>query len=542
MRQIRLMVLLGALLALTGVAAAQDVTRPEGWDDESHGNDVDPNYAVVFPQDKVNEITITISPEHWQAMLDDMTNLYGEFGSNPGGGGPMMNEDIMVPPGGAQGMPPEGMQPPPDGQGGPRIVRGGGMDFSMENPIWVEADVEMDGVVWTNAGIRFKGNSSLASAWRSGNYKLPFKLNMDEFEDAHPEIDNQRFYGFDELSFSSNWSDDSLLREKVTADIFREAGLASANTAFYAVYVDYGEGPVYFGLYTAVEVVEDTVIGTQFADDSGNAYKPEGAAATFAAGSFNEEELDKQNNEDEADYSDVQALYEALHSETRTTDPEAWQDALEAVFDVDTFLKWMAANTVVQNWDTYGQMSHNYYLYNDPETGLLTWIPWDNNMALGDGAGMGGMFRIERRGGPPADQTTQPGDADGGQAQSPVMRGGPGGPGGDRRAMELDKSGVSDEWPLISYLWDVPEYQETYRQYVAEVAAGAFEPTKMAETYQYYHDLIAPYVTGENGEQAGHTHLSSPDAFDTALQTLIDHAQARYDEAMAYVEGAAVEE
>jgi spore coat protein H len=538
-----LIVMLAALLALTGLASAQDVTRPEGWNEASHGNDVDPNYEVVFPQDKVNEIIITISPENWQAMLDDMTGLYGEFGSNPGGGGPMMmNEDIMIPPGGAQGMPPEGMQLPPDGQGGPRIFRGGGMDFSTENPIWVEADIEMDGVVWTNAGIRFKGNSSLASAWRSGNYKLPFKLNMDEFEDAHPEIDNQRFYGFDELSFSSNWSDNSLLREKVTADVFREAGLASANTAFYAVYVDYGEGPVYFGLYTAVEVVEDTVIGTQFADDSGNAYKPEGAAATFAAGSFNEEEFDKQNNEDEADYSDVQALYDALHSETRTNDPEAWQAELEAVFDVDTFLKWMAANTVVQNWDTYGQMSHNYYLYNDPETGLLTWIPWDNNMALGDGAGMGGMFRIERREPPATQDNSQPGDPDGGQAQSPVMRGGPGGLGGDRSAMELDKSGVSDEWPLINYLWDIPEYQEMYRQYVAEVAAGAFEPSKMAETYQTYHDLIAPYVTGENGEQAGYTHLSSPDAFDTALQTLIDHAQARYDAAMAYVAEARGEE
>lgn len=552
MRQIRLIAIMAALLALTGLAAAQDAGRPEGWGVESHGNDAAPNYEIVFPQDKVNEITITITPENWQAMLDDMTGLYGEFGANPGGGGPM-NEDIMVPPGGAQGMPPEGMQFPPDGQmppegmqfppggqGGPRIFRGG-MGLSTENPIWVEADVEMDGVVWTNAGLRFKGNSSLASAWRSGNYKLPFKLNMDKFEDTYPEIDNQRFYGFDELSFSSNWSDDSLLREKVTADIFREAGLASANTAFYAVYIDYGEGPIYFGLYTAVEVIEDTVIQTQFADDSGNAYKPEGAAATFAAGSFDEEQLDKQNNEKAADYSDVRALYEALHSDTRTTDPDAWRAGLEAVFDVDTFLLWMAANTVVQNWDTYGQMSHNYYLYNNPDNGLLTWVPWDNNMALGDGVGMGGM-RIERRGPPAGQNNSQSGNPDGGQGQGPIFRGGPGGPGGDRSAMAFDKSAVSDEWPLIAYLWDVPEYQETYRQYVAEVAAGAFEPTKMAATYQTYHDLIAPYVTGEHGEQASYTHLSSPDAFDTALQTLIDHAQARYDAALAYVESAAVEE
>ena len=104
--------------------------------------------------------------------------------------------------------------------------------------------------------------------------------------------------------------------------------------------------------------------------------------------------------------------------------------------------------------------------------------------------------------------------------------------------MEFDKLAVSDEWPLISYLWDIPEYQDAYRQYVEQVATGAFEPSKMAATYLYYHDLIAPYVTGEHGEQSGYTHLSSPDAFDAALQTLIAHAQARYDAAMAYVESA----
>ncbi len=27
-------------------------------------------------------------------------------------------------------------------------------------------------------------------------------------------------------------------------------------------------------------------------------------------------------------------------------------------------------------------MTQNYYLYNNPDNGLLTWIPWDNNEAL----------------------------------------------------------------------------------------------------------------------------------------------------------------
>ena len=39
-----------------------------------------------------------------------------------------------------------------------------------------------------------------------------------------------------------------------------------------------------------------------------------------------------------------------------------WRANLETVFDTDVFLKYLAVNTVVQNWDTYGRMTHNYYL------------------------------------------------------------------------------------------------------------------------------------------------------------------------------------
>ncbi len=68
-------------------------------------------------------------------------------------------------------------------------------------------------------------------------------------QEEYTEIDDQRFYGFKQLSLSSNYSDNSFLREKVAADIFRESGVPAAQTAFYQVYVDYGEGPIYFGLY-----------------------------------------------------------------------------------------------------------------------------------------------------------------------------------------------------------------------------------------------------------------------------------------------------
>lgn len=496
------------LMLGTSVTTAQDTTRPEGWDDHSHGNDTEPVYDVVFPQDAVNTITIHFMPENWQAIQADMTTLFGEFGTRqnrgggapPGGDGgqPPANFDPnQAPPMGGDGQPPANFDPnqtPPNGGGFPGGA--GGMDFSEENPMWVMADIAFNGKMWTNVGFRYKGNSTLTGAWGNGSLKLGFKLNFDRYEDDYPEIDNQRFYGFDELSFSSNFRDSSYLHEKAAADIFREAGVAAANTAFYAVYMDYGDGPVYIGLYTVVEVIEDTVIETQFADDSGNLYKPEGTGASFQAGTFDEETFSKETNEDEADYRDILALFDALHADTRTSDPETWRANLEAVLDVDGFMHWLAVNTVIQNWDVYGTMAHNYYLYNDPSTGLLTWIPWDNNEAFSSRGG-------GRRGG---------------------------GATGD-----LSQASVNEPWPLIRYLMDDPTYKALYDTYVEETAAGAFEPAKMEATYRALHELIAPYVLGDGGAQAADMELDSAATFEESLTQMIEQVNQRQAAVQAYL-------
>jgi len=439
-----------------------------------------PDYDVVFPQDTVNEITITISPDNWALMMEDMTIIYGEQGSGQRAG-----------PAGSPGKAPgEGQNPTADGQNPPpaqmmpgRPGAGKMGDADDQNPVWVEAEFSFNSESWDHIGIRFKGNSSLRSTWGSGSLKLPFKLDFDQYEDEFPETENQRFYGFKQLSLASNYRDDSALREKIAADLFREAGVPSAQTAFYAVNIDYGEGPVYFGLYTAVEVVDDTLIETQFNDDNGNVYKPEGAGATFAAGSFSEGSFDKETNQDEDDYSDILALFEILHDQTRTSDPESWRENLEAVFDVDTFLNWLAVNTVIQNWDTYGVMQHNYYLYNDPDTGQLVWIPWDNNESFKSN----GQMR-------------------------------------DRSGLYLDLSGVGDNWPLVSYLRDDPIYYQKYLSYMDEFLKEGFVLEEMTETYQYYHSLIAPYVMEEGQE---FTQISSSQAFNKSVAGLIQYTQER---------------
>ena len=421
------------------------------WSETTHGNSVNPDYDIVFPQDKVNRIDLIISSTNWNIMLDDMTNKYGSFGSRRGG-------------------------PPSD------------LD---ENPIYVPCSLFFNDVKWYQVGIRFKGNSSLKTSWENGIWKLPLRLNMDRFEDEIPEINNQRFYGFKELSLANNYDDESFLREKVVPEIFRDFGVPAPQTAFYRIYIDYGDGPIYFGLYTMIEIVDDTMIEDQFTEDYGNLYKPEGAGASFAKNTFSSSYFEKKTNE-ETDWSNIEALFDILHSSQRTTDAVAWRVSLEEVFNAEEFLRWLAVNTTIQNWDTYGVMTHNYYLYNNPENNQLTWIPWDNNEALQTG----------KQGG----------------------------------ALSISCNEVSSNWPLIRYLLDDDFYIQMYKSYLRDFIGTAFEPSKMISKYQYFANLIREYAVGVNGEQSRYTFLESDGDFDSAIRELISHVSIRNSVVQNYID------
>ncbi len=414
------------------------------WSEETHGNDTEPNYQVVFDHGEVIRFDILIGSDEWSDMQADLASRLGSPGGMPAGG---------------------------------------------SDPIWVPCSIHFNDTEWYHVGIRYKGNSSLRSSYQQGIEKLPLKLDFDQFEDDYPEISNQRFYGFKQLSLKNNFDDPSMVREKVGSDLFREFGLVSPRTAFCVVYLDHGTGPEYHGVYTLVEEVDDTVLDSQYGNSEGNLYKPEGPAATFAEGSFNQMQMEKKNNEELADYSDVYALYEILHASDRISDIETWKNALDDILSVDRFLKWLAANTAMQNWDTYGKMSHNYYLYHHPEDGLIHWIPWDNNEALMNG----------KQGG----------------------------------ALGLSLEEVANNWPLIRYLIDVPEYRQVYEQYLFEFIEGIFAPSQMILLYSEYQELLKEHA---HAELAPFTFLRNQSEFDVAMDRLKDHVQERADAIHAYLE------
>jgi len=420
------------------------------WTETTHSNLAEPNYSVVFKQNEVLRFDIKISSDDWSTMQSDLAANLSSSSGRPGGAPTTSDSDY--------------------------------------DPIWVPCSFNYNDTEWYHVGIRYKGNSSLQSAYQMGNKKLSFKIDFDEFEGDYPAMKNQRFYGFKQLNLNNNYDDPSLMREKVGADLFRQFGLASAQTAFCIVYIDNGTGPKYYGVYALVEEVDDTVLDSQFADGSGNLYKPDGDAASFAQGTYDTDEFYLKTNEEAATYTDVKVLYDIINSSVRTSDVNTWKTNLEAVFNVDTYMKWLAANTVIQNWDTYGRMTHNYYLYNNPENNLLTWIPWDNNEAFQEGKQEG--------------------------------------------ALSLSLSEVGSNWPLIRYLIDIDEYNQMYESYLQQFVDEVFVPTSLISSYSSYYDLLKDYAYAE---ESGYTYILYDSQFDQAVATLKTHVQSRNDAVNVYL-------
>lgn len=445
-----------ALLFLMGMTTAckkevfvENGTGLADWTTASHSNSADPNYDIVFNQDKVNRIDIVLTAEEYQIMQDDLASLSASAG---GGGGP----------------------------------GGGGGSFPDETPIYVACDFYFNNIQWYNVGVRYKGNSSLYSSYGQGIKKLPLRLKFDKFEDEYPEINDQRFYGFKDISMSSNYDDASCMREKTATDLFREFGVPASQSAFYEVYLDEGDGPVYYGLYTMVDVIFDAMLETQFGSESGNCYKPDGDGAQFSSTGFTLDDFEKKTNEDAGDWSDIQAMYNALHSNTRLTDVEQWKTDLESLFDVDGFLKYLAVNNTIQNWDTYGNMSHNYYLYHDPADDLIKWIVWDNNEALSTG----------------------------------------------RNALSFEMNEVNNDWPLISYIVAIDEYRTIYDNYIDQFITSAFESSKMNTQYSEMDVLISASATTELPD---YTFINGSGAYTSAVSTLKSHCVSRIAAAETYL-------
>ena len=404
-----------------------------------------------------------------------------------------------------------------------------------ENEEYAQCDVIIDGEAYQNTAIRAKGNTSLTMVSAMDSDRYSFKLEFDHYNSG------RTYYGLDKLSLNNIIQDTTYMKDYLTYRMMGAFGVNAPLCSYVFITVN-GQD---WGLYLAVEGVEDGFLRRNYGSDFGELYKPD--SMSFGGGRGKGQEFDLKNvmnfSENATPFSPPgdQPFQGGRESENESSggparftgdpggmgsddvklryiddDPDSYSNIfqnaktdatkadqarliaslkalqnsehLEEVLDIDQLLRYFVVHNFVRNGDSYtGSMVHNYYLYE--EEGRLSMIPWDYNLAYG---------------------TFQGGNADSevnAPIDSPVS-------GGDSR-------------PMVDWIFDSPEYTALYHQYFQEFLETVHPEALTGSAAA----LIAPYVERDP------TRFYTYEEFETGVETLETFCRLRTESIAGQLDG-----
>lgn len=387
---------------------------------------------------------------------------------------------------------------------------------------YAAAAVVIDGEVYKNVGIRAKGNTSLSTVASLGSERYSFKIEFDHYDSSIT------YHGLDKLSLNNLIQDSTMMKDYLTYTMMNRFGVDSPLCSYVYITVN-GED---WGLYLAVEGVEDSFLERNYGSDHGELYKPDsmsfgggrGNGRDFDMGDFEKREetgalevpegFDASDMPEDFDPSDMFAgggngrfsfggsgmgssdvklqyiddepdSYSNIWNNAKTEITKADQERLirslkklsdgeqiESVVDMEQVMRYFVVHNYVCNDDSYtGMMVHNYYLYE--EDGQMAMIPWDYNLAFG---------------------TFHAADADS-AVNTPINN---------------PVSGGASDRPMFGWIFESEEYVERYHQLFTEFLNTMDIPKIIDDAY----DLIESYVEKDP------TAFYTDEAFEKGVETL----------------------
>lgn len=353
----------------------------------------------------------------------------------------------------------------------------------------VSVDVNIFGERLEDVGFRMRGQFSL----RESGAKKPWKFDIDAY------IYDQEFHNLRQLMLLNNIGDPSLLNETLAYEMMYAAGLPASHTAFVELWIDITDDSLpsaFWGVYTMVERVDRKYLGNRFGAESkgGNLYKASHAQRGPMDLIYYGDRIEDyptqngqyaygmMNNEEEADYSDIINLCRVLDGTVYASDEEFMQ-ALEAEFNMDAFLRYLAVITILDNWDSYPYTGNNYFLFHDPLSGIFEWIPWDLSW--------------------------------GGNPYAPVF--------------ERTSPGLLERAPLSDKVMETERYRSKYAAYIDLLLRNWFNSGNLTDLVQKYHSMLVPYISQSTGDKAfyGENPMFPLEAFDNSWQAILHFVRER---------------
>ncbi|MGB4610074.1 MAG: CotH kinase family protein [Saccharofermentanales bacterium] len=157
----------------------------------------------------------------------------------------------------------------------------------------------IDGEAYKNAGIRGKGNTSLSSVAAKNSERYSFKIEFDRYDSS------LTYYGLDKLNLNNLIHDTTMMKDYLSYTMMKEFGVNTPLCSFVYITVN-GED---WGLYLAVEGVEEAFLERNYGSNYGELYKPD--SMNFGGGRGNGRDfkindfLNRDKDAENSDMSDV---------------------------------------------------------------------------------------------------------------------------------------------------------------------------------------------------------------------------------------------
>lgn len=224
------------------------------------------------------------------------------------------------------------------------------------------ADLEVGGLHYLDVGLRFTGDTNRT--------KIGMRIRANAF---NPSL---RLFGAKRVVLGNAAGDPSLVRELLALQLLREAGVPAPRAA--PVWLDWGGAG---GVYTLVEQVDRKFLDDRFGENDGALFGVERGGNLVYRGddpaAYDWEFTYPAGGDGLVDPTPLIDLMRAL----ALTSLEERRAALERRLDVEGFLRWLAANALLLNLDSYAGTGGEYFLYHGAD-GRFRFIPGRQNRAF----------------------------------------------------------------------------------------------------------------------------------------------------------------
>lgn len=149
-----------------------------------------------------------------------------------------------------------------------------------ENEEYSSCNIVIDGEAIKNVGIRAKGNTSLSSVKSMDSSRYSFKIEFDQYDST------KSYHGLDKLCLNNIIQDNTYMKDYLSYTLMKDFGVDAPLCSYVYITVN-GED---WGLYLAVEAIEESFLKRNYGSNYGEVYKPD--SMSFGGGRGNGMDFD----------------------------------------------------------------------------------------------------------------------------------------------------------------------------------------------------------------------------------------------------------